>query len=158
MRSSAPSAEPAWIVAMPPGWPVPHTLMRSSASGPRTSPTTTRSGLRRMEERTSSVMDTTPARVRNGTATDLDGTGTAAQCAGPVGIVLDSSDTIYVGDTFNHTLRRLLGTGTTASAQFAGLRPGAGYQLADAQEAPFPELSPVAAVSSLSLNHPGELP
>lgn len=35
---------------------------------------------------------------------------------------------------------------------------GAGYQLADALDAPFPELSPVASVSSLSLNHPGELP
>lgn len=35
---------------------------------------------------------------------------------------------------------------------------GVGYQLADALEAPFPELSPVAPVSSLSLNHPGELP
>ncbi|ERU54776.1 hypothetical protein Q015_01410 [Pseudomonas aeruginosa BWHPSA002] len=52
---------------MPPGWPVPHTLMRSSASAPRTSPTTTRSGRRRMDERTSSVIDTTPARVRRGT-------------------------------------------------------------------------------------------
>ena len=41
--------------------------MRSSASAPRTSPTTTRSGRRRMDERTSSVIDTTPCCVRSGT-------------------------------------------------------------------------------------------
>ncbi|KAG1278011.1 hypothetical protein G6F64_014680 [Rhizopus arrhizus] len=56
---------------MPPGWPVPHTLMRSSASAPRTSPTTTRSGRRRMDERTSSVMDTTPARHAVASGGDL---------------------------------------------------------------------------------------
>jgi len=33
-----------------------------------------------------------------------------------------------------------------------------GYQLADALEAPFPELLPQSDLSSLSLNHPGELP
>ena len=35
---------------------------------------------------------------------------------------------------------------------------GVGYQLADALEAPFPELLPQSDLSSLSLNHPGELP
>jgi hypothetical protein len=44
MRRSAPSAVPAWIVPMPPGWPVPQALRRSSASAPRTSPIGMRSG------------------------------------------------------------------------------------------------------------------
>ncbi|EYT98414.1 Conjugative transfer protein TrbB [Pseudomonas aeruginosa PA99] len=35
---------------------------------------------------------------------------------------------------------------------------GVGYRLADALEAPFPELSPHSDLSSPSFNHPGELP
>ncbi len=43
-RRSAPIAEPAWSVPMPPGCPVPQAFRRSSASAPRTSPIGMRSG------------------------------------------------------------------------------------------------------------------
>ena len=41
---AAAAAELAWSVASPPGWPVFHAFTRARASGPRTSPTTIRSG------------------------------------------------------------------------------------------------------------------
>ena len=66
-RRSAPSAVPAWMVPMPPGWPVPQALSRSSASAPRTSPIGMRSGRRRSEERTRSDSEATPSLVRSAT-------------------------------------------------------------------------------------------
>ncbi len=53
-RRKAPSAEPAWMVPIPPGCPVPHALRRSRASAPRTSPIGMRSGRSRRDERTRS--------------------------------------------------------------------------------------------------------
>ena len=66
-RRSAPSAEPAWIVPMPPGCPVPQAFRRSSASAPRTSPIGMRSGRNRSEDRTSSDSEATPSLVRSAT-------------------------------------------------------------------------------------------
>ena len=60
-------AEPAWMVPMPPGWPVPQAFKRSSASAPRTSPIGMRSGRSRSDERTRSESDATPSLVRSAT-------------------------------------------------------------------------------------------
>ena len=41
-----------------------------------------------------------------GTAGNVDGTGTAASFSGPYGITTDGVD-LYVGDYFNHKLRKI---------------------------------------------------
>jgi Patatin-like phospholipase len=66
-RCSAPVADPAWIVPIPPGWPVPQALRSSSASAPRTSPTGMRSGRNRSDERTRSDSAATPSLVCSAT-------------------------------------------------------------------------------------------
>ncbi len=60
MRRSASSGELAWTVESAPSWPVLSAVSRSSASGPRTSPITIRSGRIRSAFRSRSRMLTPP--------------------------------------------------------------------------------------------------
>src|SRR3569833_2399996 len=53
---------------------------------------------------------------QNGSA---DGTGAAALFNGPRGIAVDASGTIYVADTFNHTIRKITSDGSVST--FAGV-------------------------------------
>ncbi len=41
-----------------------------------------------------------------------DGTGSAAQFAGPSGVAVDSAGNVYVADTWNHTIRKVTPNGT----------------------------------------------
>ena len=67
IRAGTSSAEFAWIVPHPPSWPVLSADSNSTISGPRTSPTTMRSGLIRSDWRTSSriVIAPTPSIFAN---------------------------------------------------------------------------------------------
>jgi sugar lactone lactonase YvrE len=68
-----------------------------------------------------------------GTAGTLDGTGTSARFAGPIGITIDTANNLYVTDRNNHTVRKItpaavvstvVGTSTTPVPPFAeGLLP-----------------------------------
>ncbi|HEY9154962.1 MAG TPA: NHL repeat-containing protein [Opitutaceae bacterium] len=49
---------------------------------------------------------------QNGSA---DGIGAAAQFNGPRGIAIDASGTLYVADTFNHTIRKIAADGTVTT-------------------------------------------
>lgn len=53
-----------------------------------------------------------------GTTGSTNGTGTAARFNGPAGIAVDSNNNIYVGDTYNHLLRRITPAGVVTL--FAG--------------------------------------
>jgi hypothetical protein len=66
-RERPAAAELACTVVIPPGWPVFQALSMSRASGPRTSPTTIRSGRSRSVERTRSASVATPGLVRSAT-------------------------------------------------------------------------------------------
>ncbi len=51
-----------------------------------------------------------------------DGTGTTARFLGPRGIAIDSTDNLYVSDTFNHTIRKITPAGVvTTLAGTAGM-------------------------------------
>lgn len=71
----------------------------------------------------------TPAGVvtllAGGTAGSADGNGAAAQFRNPRGIAVDSSGTVYVADTFNHTIRKITPAGDVTT--FAGVTYVAGY-------------------------------
>jgi len=54
----------------------------------------------------------------SGNATFADGTGTNASFSAPWGIAVDSSGTVYVGDSGNHRIRRITPTGVVTT--FAG--------------------------------------
>jgi Flp pilus assembly pilin Flp len=43
----------------------------------------------------------------SGTATWADGTGAAASFSYPIGVVVDSSGNLYVGDSFNNRIRKI---------------------------------------------------
>jgi sugar lactone lactonase YvrE len=60
-----------------------------------------------------------------GTAGSLDGTGTAARFQGPQGLAVDSGGNVYVADTNNHTIRKVVPS-TSAVTTVAGLAGNAG--------------------------------
>ncbi len=53
-----------------------------------------------------------------------DGTGGAARFAGPKGVAADTSGNVYVGDTGNHTIRRITPTGLVSTLAGAAGTPG----------------------------------
>jgi len=53
-----------------------------------------------------------------------DGTGSAARFFGPWGVAVDSSDNVYVADTFNHTIRMITPAGVVTTV--AGLAGSSG--------------------------------
>jgi sugar lactone lactonase YvrE len=71
------------------------------------------------------VVTTFAGSVTNGS---VDGTGGAAQFNSPSGVALDSSDNVYVTDSYNNTLRRITPNGVVTTV--AGLA-GGGYGSAD---------------------------
>ena len=60
-----------------------------------------------------------------GTSGTSDGNGAAARFNSPFGIVIDSSDNLYVVDAFNHAIRKI--TPTADVTTFAGLPGTPGY-------------------------------
>jgi len=88
------------------------------------------------------VADTNNHRIRkvlsNGTVSTLagsgvagfaDGVGAAAQFSSPNGVIVNSAGTVYVADTFNHRIRKILPDGTVstlAGSGTAGFADGAG--------------------------------
>jgi len=59
-----------------------------------------------------------------GTGGSADGTGTAARFSGPFAVAVDAAGTVYVADTFNHTIRRITPAGVVTT--LAGLAGSAG--------------------------------
>ncbi len=58
-----------------------------------------------------------------GSTGSLDGTGSAARFFYPYGVAVDVAGTVYVADTFNHTIRRITSGGiVTTYAGAAGIR------------------------------------
>jgi len=64
-----------------------------------------------------------------------DGNGTAATFYGPRGIAIDKSGTLYVADTFNHTIRKISSGGIVTT--WAGAVGQAGYKDATGTSALF---------------------
>jgi len=57
----------------------------------------------------------------SGTAGSANGVGTAAQFFAPFGVAVDSSGTVYVADTFNHRIRKILPDGTVSTLAGSGV-------------------------------------
>ncbi|OFW28432.1 MAG: hypothetical protein A3G76_04800, partial [Acidobacteria bacterium RIFCSPLOWO2_12_FULL_65_11] len=66
-----------------------------------------------------------------GAVGSADGTGAAARFNTPYGIAVDSTDVVFIADTFNHTIRRISTTGVVTT--LAGLAGSAGS--ADGEDA-----------------------
>jgi prepilin-type N-terminal cleavage/methylation domain-containing protein len=60
----------------------------------------------------------------SGTAGYVDGTGASAQFNNPAGVAVDSSGTVYVGDTFNRRIRKITPAGVVSTFAGSGV---AGY-------------------------------
>jgi len=56
----------------------------------------------------------------SGTAGFADGVGTAAQFSLPFGVAVDSAGTVYVADTYNHRIRKILPDGTVSTLSGSG--------------------------------------
>ena len=59
-----------------------------------------------------------------GTGGSADGTGSTARFSGPFAVAVDAAGTVYVADTFNHTIRRVAPGGVVTT--LAGLAGSAG--------------------------------
>ena len=57
----------------------------------------------------------------NGTAGSADGTGTAAQFNGPMGVAVDNSGTVYVADQGNHSIRKITAGAVSTLAGSSGM-------------------------------------
>lgn len=77
----------------------------------------------------------------------IDATGTAARFKNPAGIAIDSSDNIYIADTYNHSIRKVTAAGVVTT--FAGSAvSGAGVTDATGSAARFNTPNGVAVDSS----------
>ena len=129
-RRSASSGEPAWTVDSEPSWPLDIALSMSSASAPRTSPTTIRSGRMRSALRTSRRTVTSPRPSSDaGPRLEAHDVGVAqAQLGG----VLDGDDPLAVADELRQRVerRRLARAGAAADEDVAAREHRALQQVA----------------------------
>ena len=67
------------------------------------------------------IVQITPAGVAStlagveGLSGSIDGTGSAARFSGPQGVAVDSAGNVYVGDTGNHTIRKITPAGVVST-------------------------------------------
>ena len=73
----------------------------------------------------STAVVTTLAGTSSATGGSADGTGTAALFEGPTGIACDTLGNIYVGDTFNYTVRKIVAS-TAVVTTLAGTAGSSG--------------------------------
>ena len=52
-----------------------------------------------------------------GTGGSADGTGSAARFSGPSAVAVDAAGTVYVADTFNHTIRQITPAGVVTTSR-----------------------------------------
>jgi serine/threonine-protein kinase len=86
------------------------------------------------EEGNDKIRKITPAAVvttlaGSGTEGSADGTGAAASFKNPWGLTTDGAGNIYVGDTYNHKIRKVTATGavtTLAGSGISGYAEGKG--------------------------------
>ena len=76
------------------------------------------------------TLTATVSTLAGSSAGNTDGTGTTAEFDGPIGVAVDSSGALYVADSTNNEIRKIVCTGSTASTctvtTLAGLGPTQG--------------------------------
>jgi len=92
---------------------------------------------------------TTLAGLKTAGAGSADGTGTNAQFNFPIGVAVDGAGNVYVGDTFNDTIRQVTPTGVVTT--LAGQADNPGSQDGTGTSAQFNEPNGVAVDSATNV-------
>ena len=105
--------------------------------------------IRQVTPKGTSWVVTTLAGLKTGGAGSADGTGTNAQFNEPIGVAVDGAGNVYVGDTFNDTIRQVTPTGVVTT--LAGQADNPGSQDGTGTNAQFNEPNGVAVDSATNV-------